>query len=252
MEDIRFFDCDSIIGRRRIKNSGSFHETAELLRKMKYYGIESAMVYHSLASDYSPSIGNRMLMDEIKDYPFLKGVWVVLPHHTGEFYRPDELMKEMKNSHIGAVRIFPAAKDFRFSVSDWCCGDLFGMLEACKVPLMIGLDQLTWDELHGVLSAHPGLRLILTGLHYNCGRNLYPLFEKFEHLYVETIGFKLFGGIEEVCRRFGAERLIFGTCSPLFSGGAAVGMISYARISDAEKNRIASGNLEKLLGDVAL
>jgi hypothetical protein len=250
--DIRFFDCNSVIGRRKIKNPGSFHETGELIRKMKYYGIEGAMVYHSLASDYSPSIGNRLLLDEIKDYPFLKGVWVVLPHHTCEFPKPDELRKEMKDNNIKAVRIFPAAADHRYSISDWCCGDLFNMLEACRVPLMISLPQLTWDGLHDVLSAHPRLRLILTELHYNCGRNLYPLLEKFEHLYVETIGFKPFNGIEDVCRRFGAERLIFGTCSPLFSGGAAVGMISYAPVSYEEKCMIASGNLEKLLGGVVL
>lgn len=252
MGDIRFFDCNSVIGRRRIKNPGSFHETGELIRKMQYYGIEGAMVYHSLASGYSPSVGNRLLLDEIKDYSFLKGVWVVLPHHTGEFPKPEGLRIEMKNNNIKAVRIFPAAKDHGFSISDWCCGELFDMLEACRVPLMVDLDQLAWDELYGILSAHPGLRVILTGLHYNCGRNLYPLLDKFEHLYIETIGFKPFNGIEDVCRRFGAHRLIFGTCSPLYSGGAAVGMISYAPVSHGEKCMIAGGNLEKLLGGVVL
>jgi hypothetical protein len=38
-----------MIGKRKIKNPGSFHETGELIRKMKYYGIEGAMVYHTLA-----------------------------------------------------------------------------------------------------------------------------------------------------------------------------------------------------------
>lgn len=222
------------------------------MRKMEIYGIDGAMVYSSLASDYWPMVGNRILMDEIQQHPKLRGVWVVLPHHTGEFYRPEELRMELKINNIQAVRIFPSERDHRFSLSDWCCGELLDMLEACKVPLMIGLDQLAWDEIHGVLASHPGLRLILTSLHYNCGRNLYPLLEKFDHLYVETIGFKLFGGIEEVCRRFGARRLIFGTCAPLYSGGAAVGMISYAKISSEEKNRIASGNLMDLLGEVAL
>ena len=126
------------------------------------------------------------------------------------------------------------------------------MLEEHRIPLMIDLEQLPWETLHNVLEAHPKLRLILTRLHYNCGRNLYPLLQKFEHLYVETIGFKVFDGIEDVCKKFGAERLIFGTSAPLFSGAAAVGMINYARISQEEKRKIAGENLEKLIGGVSL
>ena len=76
MDSVRFFDCSSMIGRRRIKDPSSFYETDELIRKMKYCGIESAMVYHSLASEYSPAVGNQMLMEEIKDFPFFMGVWV--------------------------------------------------------------------------------------------------------------------------------------------------------------------------------
>lgn len=253
MEKIKFFDCHCAVGRRMVKNPGSFHETDELLRKMELYGIDNAMVYHTMAKDYAPVIGNQMLMDEIIDHPNLKAVWVVLPHHTGEFPDPAELEKQLKLHNISAVRIFPSGHDHGFSLKDWCSGELLRMLEECRIPMMIGLNQLSsWDSLHDLLFDYPNLRVILTDLHYNCGRNLYPLFKKFEHLYVETIGFKVFDGIEDVCKRFGAERLIFGSCAPLYSGGAAVGMITYARITHEEKSKIASGNLEKLIGGISL
>jgi predicted TIM-barrel fold metal-dependent hydrolase len=90
----------------------------------------------------------------------------------------------------------------------------------------------------------------LTNLHYNCARNLYPLLAKFENLYVETIGFKVYGGIEDVCEKFGAGRLLFGTGAPKYAGSGAVGMITYAGISDAEKRMIASGNLERILESI--
>lgn len=250
MDKIRYFDCNCVIGRRVVMNPGSFYKTGELLQKMKQYGIESAMVYHSMSKEYSPSVGNQLLMDEIRNYPALQGVWVVLPSQMGEFPGPSELKKEMKEKNIRAVRVFPA--DFSFSFSEWCCGELLSMLEDCRVPLMVDQRQITWDQLNGALSVYPKLRVILTDVHYGIGRNLYPLFKKFEHIYVETMGYKDLNGIEEICRQFGAERLIFGSGSPLYSGGAAVGMISYARISHEEKSKIAGGNLEKLLGGVML
>jgi len=252
MDAIKYFDCNCIVGRRTVMNACSFYNINDLVRKMNYYGIERAMVYHSMAKDYCPTIGNQMLLDEIQDFPFLYGVWVVLPHHTGEFPEPSELRRQMREKNIKAVRMFPSSADQKYSFSEWCCGDLFEMLEQCRVPLMLDLSQITWNELHETMSAHPELRVILTNLHYSVGRNIYPLLKKFEHLYVETIGYKVFNGIEELCGRYGAERLIFGSNTPIYSGGAAIGMISYAQISHEEKCRIAGGNLEKLLGGVSL
>ena len=250
MEKIRYFDCSCVLGRRTVRNPGSFFKTEELVRKMGYYGVENALVYHSMAKEYNPAVGNQLLMEEIKNYTSLQGVWVVLPHHTGEFPEPSELRNELREKNIKAVRIYPG--HCGFSLSEWSCGEMFSMLEECRIPLMIDLNQISWDGLHGVLSSHPEMRLILTDVHYGIGRNLFPLLKIFEHLYVETIGYKDLNGIEEVCGRFGAERLIFGSGSPEYSEGAAISMISYAGISHDEKRKIAGENLEKLLGGVLL
>ncbi len=50
--------------------------------------------------------------------------------------------------------------------------------------------------------------------------------------------------------RFGAERLLFGTRLPYFTPGSAIGMLSYAGISEAERTRIAGDNLRNLLARV--
>lgn len=252
MDNIRFFDCNCAIGRRTVKNECSFHDIGDLVRNLNSYGIERAMVYHTMAKDYCPTIGNQILLDEIQDFSFLNGVWVVLPHHTDEFPEPSELRRQMREKNIKAVRMYPSSRDHKYSFSEWCCGDLFDMLEQCRIPLMLDLWQISWNELHDTMSTHPELRVILTDLHYAVGRNLYPLLKKFEHLYVETIGYKVFNGIEELCRKFGAERLIFGSNTPIYSEGAAISMINYAAISHEEKCKIAGGNLEKLLGGVSL
>ena len=250
MGAIDFFDCSVKLGMRIIIDPGSFYETGELLRKMAYYGIGRALACHSLAANYRPIYGNALLTEEIKDIPNLFPVWVVMPHHTGEFPDPAELREEMKANDIRLVMYPPDEHNF----SEWYAGELFNMLEECNVPVLIGLPQFSnnWNTLHGLLAAHSNLNVILTNLHYNCGRYLFPLLSQFSHLYIETIGFKLFGGVEEVCKRFGAGRLIFGSCAPVYSGGSAAGMIRYARITDDEKRAVASGNLLRLLEGAAL
>ena len=250
MESLEFFDCNCSFGMRSVKYPGSFFALDELKKNMNNYGIKKALVYHSMAREYDIKTGNKMLMNEITDYPFLYPVWVVMHHHTGEFPAPDLLKVQLKENNIKAVRIFPSVSDHGYSISDWNCGELFNMLEECKIPLIVGLDQITWDELYNLCVHHPNLIIILSDVNYRINRNLYALLEKFSNLYVETSGYKGFDGILDVCKFFGAHRLIFGTGMPVLSGAAAVSIINYARISYEEKQMIAVKNLENLIGGI--
>ena len=251
MEPLNFFDCNCSFGKRGVVNPGSFYTVEELERKMKYYGIEKALVYHAMAKEYNPGIGNKLLLEEIKDHPGLFPVWVVMHHHTGEFFSPKELLMNMREYGIKAVRMFPGEGEQNFSIAKWNCDELFLLLEEYQVPVMIGLDSTNWNELHELLQNYPKLKLILMEADYRIDRNLYALLEKHENLHMEIMGYKVHSGIEEICKRFGAERLVFGSGMPVLSG-ASVCMVNYARISEVEKKLIAYGNLEKLLGGVLI
>jgi predicted TIM-barrel fold metal-dependent hydrolase len=252
MELLDFFDCNCRVGMRTILNPGSFYSTGDLVKRMESHGIGKALVNHSMAREYNPAVGNGMLAEEIKSHPCLYPAWVVMHHHTGEFPEPDVLKIQLRDNNIKAVLMFPDDSEQKYSTSEWNCGELFSMLEACRVPLLIGMNQMNWDELYGLCSSHPELRIVLTDLDYRADRNLYSLLNRFEYLYLETIGYKVHNGIEEICSRFGAKRLVFGSGMPIYSGGSAVSMINYARISEKEKRMIAGENLERLLEGVKL
>ena len=248
---LRFFDSNCVIGRRSIRRfgnpgEGEFYSISDLLAEMDYSGIDEALVYHALAKEYSPMFGNRMLMDEIKDYPRLHPCWVVMPEGTGEMPQPEALVKEMLDNRVKAVRIFPS--EHSFSLSDWSMGKLFTELEKHGIVAIIEIEQIGWDGLHSLCSRYPNLPVIITNLGYRINRLLYPLLEKFKNLYVETSVYQIHKGVEEICRRFGAEKLIFGTKMPFFAPGPALSMINYSLISEEDKNKIANGNLKKLLG----
>ena len=104
-----------------------------------------------------------------------------------------------------------------------------------------------WDPLDEMLSAHPGLPVILTGTGYRAARVLYPLFSRHRNLRVEISGYALNGGLRDVAEKFGAGRLLYGSSAPTVCMEEALGALSFSGLSDADKSAVAGGNLRALL-----
>jgi len=242
-----FFDCNCMIGRTSVRDVRDFHSFERLKEEMEYFGISEALVYHSSAKEYSPSVGNLKLLEEIEGSPNIYPCWVVMPHHTHEFPKAGELIEEMKRHGVRAVKLFPSDGSLNFSLREWSAGELFSELEAHKIPTLIDLAQTSWDVIHDICDSHPNLPLIITNVNYRIDRYLYPLFAKFKNLYVELSGYVGHRYIEAICNNFGAERLLFGTRLPLFSAGPAIMLVTYARISPEAERLIAGDNLRRLL-----
>ncbi|MDH7602848.1 MAG: amidohydrolase family protein [Armatimonadota bacterium] len=240
-----FFDCNAQIGRFGAPEKEHYFEPEELTSRLGECGIQRALVFHALAKELHPAEGNRALSEAIRGKPELVACWVAMPHHTGEMPPPSEFVREMKLAGACAVRLFPAYHNYQ--LADWCIGEMLDEFEARGVPVFIEAGQTNYDQLAGVLRSHPKLRLVVMQTSYRCDRQIYPLFEKYEHFKVETSSYLAAGGIEAICKRFGAERLVFGTGAPYTEPGAAVASITFADISDEAKQAIASGNLERLL-----
>jgi len=60
------------------------------------------------------------------------------------------------------------------------------------------------------------------------------------------------GGIRDFVRKYGADRLLFGTAFPDWNPGGPVLMLTQADITNKEREMIASGNIERILGRVKL
>lgn len=252
MEKLRFFDCSLSYGRRSSVLPGSFYRLEDLLDRMDDYGIEEGLVYHALSQEYAPEIGNQAVL-EVKSYQNrLHPVWSTVPTHTGEYLPPEQLLAQMKLEDVRAVRLFHETEWQAFCLEEWNCGDLFSALEDCSVPLFITYDPSKWGEYGRLMQNHPKLSLVLCGVNYRIDRNLYGAMKAFPHLYVETFGYKVHRGIENLVQAFGADRLLFGSGMPVSSGASAVAMVSYAQLPRIDKEKIAGENLRQLLGGVCL
>ncbi len=240
-----FFDCNAQIGRFGAPEKEHYFEPSELISRLAECGIRRALVFHALAKELHPAEGNTALTRSIRDFPNLSACWVAMPHHTGEMPPPEVFISEMQKAGARAVRLFPIVHNYQ--LSDWCAGEMLSAFEDRRVPVFIEAGQTNYDQLANVLKSHPNLRIIVTQTSYRCDRQIYPLMEKFEHFKVETSSYLAAGGIEAICRRFGATRLVFGTGAPYTEPGAAVASITFADIAHEEKQAIASDNLERLL-----
>lgn len=239
-----FFDCNCQIGRAGAPVAGGPVTAREIVDVLEPMGIRRALVYSALAKELHPMEGNPAVLEEVKGSPLVP-CWAGLPTSTGETGSPSELVAAMKANGVRALRLFPTTHSY--CLAEWCVGPLFEELEASRVPVFVEIAQTNYDHIASALKAFPKLRLIVLRPAYRSDRFIYPLMEKYENFCVETSNYVMSGGIEEVCRRFGSSRLIFGTGMPYFDAGAAVSSITYAEIEDADKQAIAGGNLDNLL-----
>mgnify|MGYP001813378507 CR=1 FL=1 len=249
---MEFFDCNCNIGRSSVLYPGSFHSAEDLVERIKSYGINNALIYQAISRDHFPAEGNPILLENIAGQKVLHPCWVVMPHHTGEFPSPENLKLQLKDSNVKAVRIFPSAERHNYSIKPYSAAPLFEMLEQCKVPLFVNIDEIGWDNIDTLLSAHPSLKVILCNTGYRSDRYIYPLMQTFENLHIETSRYLSHLGIEALCKKVGTDRILFGTGMPLYTGAGAVFFITKLMLDEADKQKIASGNLTRLLKGVEL
>jgi predicted TIM-barrel fold metal-dependent hydrolase len=243
MAQFEFFDANARLGTWADPRPEHVTDLAGLLRVMDEAGISGALVYHALAWQWDAVEGNRVLLAEIRGCERLFPALVALPPATGEI-RADELVAQCRELH-GAVRAFP--RDHQWRLTPWCAEELLAALTEASVPLLVELEQTSLDDVVATMREFPSLPLVLLNTSYRLDRYLYPLWQQGYNLMVGVETYMPFQGLEDVCARFGAERLLFSTGLPERDPGGPIALITYASLPAAQKQQIAAHNLKRLL-----
>lgn len=256
VEGISVFDANSMVGPTSTNTGAAFRTAEDLVAEMDRLGIQEALVYHSLAREGDPLLGNRLLIREIQDEARLHGCWVVLPPFVEpENPDPASLVQEMLRHDIRAVRMFPTA--FRCTVATWSLGDLLSALERYRIPLFLDFDVKMWSDpftdwkgVYEICTDFPDLPVVIVHEGTAASRRLYPLWRKLDNLYVETSYYQPHRAFEDICGRFGPERILFGTGIPVHEGGMPLHMLFRSGVREEDRRLIAGGNLRRLMEDV--
>ncbi len=246
---MRFIDASAQIGQGSafpVKGPPDDYTTAgALVRELDHFGINEAVVAHA-AAQHNPIVGNRLLMQAIADHPRLYPCWTLAPFTVDEQRRPAALVDMMRAHNVRMVRLAHSRTGaYKGPPRVWACGELLEALERARIPVLLNESLDTIAEL---CAAFPELPVIKVGWG---SLQLHALMDRREHLYVGTGLLCGPNRLAFLVRRFGADRLVFGT---LFgqvnhtSPGAALTVLTAAAISDEDKEKIAGGNLARLLG----
>jgi predicted TIM-barrel fold metal-dependent hydrolase len=143
-----------------------------------------------------------------------------------------------------------------FSVQE----DLLPLARRCRdlgLPLLIHLGGTPkTGDIEGLLTACPGLKVILAHAGLPYFKRCWPLLDRHPNLFMDISGPYLNAGlVREVVRAVGSRRLLFGTDAPYglrtADGYSFQPMLNWVRdlpIPDKEKEDIFSGNLLRLWG----
>jgi predicted TIM-barrel fold metal-dependent hydrolase len=252
-----YIDCYAMVGKKGPKDVETPYETETLLEEMDWCGIDGALIAHSTAKEYDPTYGNRMLLGELKKSPRLLGVWTVMPHHTGEFRKPADVVREMSDLGIRAAKMYPRAHRYPFTVD--FCGDLLRELEKNGILLLVEgghcyhpdllepSNQVLLSDLDRILERYPNLNTLLLASRWESTRYVNPLMRKHRRLHLELSNHQGNRAMEVFTQWYGAGRILFGTGALEKSPGAAKAFVDYCTLSEDQKAAIASGNLRRLI-----
>lgn len=246
-----YFDCNVVIGKVHKPGPGGVLEADSLLAEMDRFGIQEALVYHAFARRNAPVRGNKLASEAAATSPRLHPCWMVLPTGTGEMPPLEALEGELRRDGVRAVRMAPDVNGHMFSLARVVCGDLFDWLGRNRVPVLVEQTAVPWADIDGVMERHPDLPVVLVDVTYRINRDLYPRLKAYPNLYVEISYMQQHRAVEDVCERFGPERLLFGSKIPVLCPSSPRHMIETAPIPEEAKAAIAGGNLRRLLADVA-
>jgi len=193
VNELNYFDSFVTVGNPRIAQRAGIYEMDQILAELRYYHITEALIHHRFSYEDDPPVGNDEVLKVTSGKDNLHPVWVLLPEHTNEMPPPEELVSLMLDRGVKAASVYP--KTHNWSLAEWSAGSLLRALEAHRFPLLIHLDETTWEELHSLAQRHPALPLIVIGATYKTSRFIFPLFKRHPNLYLEIAGYQVHGGL---------------------------------------------------------
>lgn len=239
-----------MIGMRNIPREGSLKTLDDFIQVMDLCGIEKALVYHCASRENDPFTGNGLLNDECAGNSRLVKQQCIMPELFDLFPSAALTEKAFIADNVKAVRILPSS--FRYSLDKFTFGSLAEICEAHNLPVFMDKGEASWNEIERFLTDFPALRLIITNTGYRELHRMTYLLDRYENVFVETSTFVTHNAVKLICEKFGAERLLFGSGMPTASAAAGVSLIRYSDISEADKQKIAYGNLNKIISEVSL
>jgi hypothetical protein len=227
------------------------YRTEDVLELLRHFGVVRALAYPSITAERGEErAANRMVARECEGHPELVPAFALAKHPYEGDSSPDDYLEAMADAGAKAAWLWPQGTA---GLAPWMVGDIIRALRARRIPMFVHAERVDAEVLDRLCGEFPDLRIVLVGAPYLADKWLYPLLRAHRNLHV-CLGhyYVPAGGPMRFVRHFGADRLLFGSGLPQFSPGGLIAHMAYAEIQDTDRQKILSGNLERLLEEAEL
>lgn len=217
---------------------------AKLKGEMGRFGVDRSITLSARGIFYDHVLGNDETKETCSKDPRLIPALTVDPRLL---VGHDEEIRGRKQEGFKILRLFPEYQGFtiRSSHVKRMAAKAMEMDLPLMMPAMVGIASVL-----ELLMGFGELSVILTGVGYSEVAELLVAMEESPNLFVETRLLDSPDGIGMLVEKFGADRLIFGSGSPLGYVGSSLNLVRHAPISEAEKGAILADNITRLVGGV--
>ena len=248
---MKIIDCLCGVGPWMHRDRALPYRHEDTVELMDHFGIDAALVHSNFSSGSGCSLRGNEMVAEIcaTDERFLPMFSVsVFPEDSETTPTAAEQLSTVIAKGGRSLWMLPIPGT---DVVPWMFEELLQPCADRNIPVFVPAELFPPAQLSNLLDAFPGLRLVITGADYGSPPWLYPLLRRYEAVYACIGHFLIPPGMPKVFTdQFSADRLLFGSGLPFFTPGGLISCIMYADIPDADKEKILSGNLMRLLAEV--
>ena len=251
MTDLRFFDANCAVG---APMNGGLHFAAgvtELLAEMDRMGVERALVRYNNMENGAAFANDRVaaLLEDDADRR-LMGVWHILPEQCEELPPVDAFFDAMKAKRIVAIRHLAGPQ--RWVPCRLTIGRTMDAARLRRIPLLTTPLAFAdgWAGLYRFIQEFPENLYIVSGDGlWGVDRVVRPLLEAYAGVHFEVSTFWPPEGVRDLARKYGAERILYGSDFPRYNHGNMMSVIRNLELDEADRRLIASGNLERIISE---
>jgi len=215
-----------------------------LIQIMEKNGVSRALTLSLKGVFYNYEEGNEETLRMCKNHGNLMPVAILDPRR---FLGERSEIENLLDLGFKAFRLFPDVQGYPLNYSPVI--EIFNCLDGLKAPLLISVGGRGDITAISKLTYGKDIPIIIVGCFYSNLSEFIISARKNKNLYVETHHLASPDSLEVLVNKVGADRIIFGSGTPLEYFQASYMMVESSRLSEEHKNLVLGENLLRIIGE---
>lgn len=243
----KLYDALVRLGRDKSLKPFQYSDVDSLRGMLDKYGIDKALVSAYASRGLEVSYGNELMFEAAERDERLVPCPVVVPNSGLEVGDEDEYIDGLIQRGVRCVCFHPQATGT--TLDQRVVGGLFAAIERRR--LSVALFETNMLGVASVAEEYPGIPFIVHIPSYR-DRTLIPALKSAPNVHVSIMpNLAPYRGLEVLIEQCGAEKFLFASGYPESEPGAAISYLLYSDLDDETVEKVAFGNLARLMDAVS-